>query len=73
MAYNITMTVGLGSRNLSTIVEFIRDDSGATMIEYSLIAALVTLGALAGFKALGTELGQMYDYLTSQIIPAYTG
>jgi pilus assembly protein Flp/PilA len=31
-----------------------RDERGATAIEYSLIAALVAIGMLAGLKALGS-------------------
>jgi pilus assembly protein Flp/PilA len=33
---------------------FARDERGATAIEYSLIAALVAIGMLAGLKALGS-------------------
>lgn len=35
---------------------FIRDESGATAIEYGLIASLVGVAIIAGVRALGTGL-----------------
>lgn len=39
---------------------FIDDESGATAIEYGLLAALVALGIALGATALGTELGLFF-------------
>jgi pilus assembly protein Flp/PilA len=39
---------------------FIRDESGATAIEYGLIAALVGVAIIAGVKALGTSLSATF-------------
>ena len=36
--------------------KLMNDDSGATAIEYGLIAALVSVAAITGFKAVGTKL-----------------
>lgn len=33
-----------------------RDEKGATVIEYALIAALVSIAAIAAFSALGTQV-----------------
>jgi pilus assembly protein Flp/PilA len=38
------------------ILRFIRDESGVTAIEYGLIAALVSVVAIAGFTTIGTNL-----------------
>jgi pilus assembly protein Flp/PilA len=35
---------------------FLKDESGATAIEYGLIAALVALGGVAAFTGLGTTV-----------------
>ncbi|MEP3888973.1 MAG: Flp family type IVb pilin [Hellea sp.] len=35
---------------------FLSDDSGATAIEYGLIAALISVSLLAGYKAIGDNL-----------------
>jgi len=40
-------------QNLFT--RFIEDESGATAIEYGLIAALIAVGMIAGAGALGSE------------------
>lgn len=38
------------------IQSFIRDESGATAIEYGLIASLVGVAIIVGVRALGTKL-----------------
>lgn len=39
---------------------FIKNESGATAIEYGLIAALVAVAAIAGFTALGEGLRDQF-------------
>ena len=34
-----------------------RDEKGATVIEYALIAALVSIAAIVAFQAVGTKVG----------------
>ncbi|MCW2314521.1 pilus assembly protein Flp/PilA [Rhodoblastus acidophilus] len=38
------------------IKKFLRDESGATAIEYGLIAALISVVAIATFTTVGTKL-----------------
>lgn len=45
----------------TTLSEFIRDESGATAIEYGLIAALIAVGIIAAARALGTEISATFD------------
>lgn len=40
---------------------FFSDESGATAIEYGLIAALVSVAAILALTALGTELSNIFD------------
>lgn len=40
---------------------FLASDSGATAIEYGLVMSLLTLVCLAGFTALATGSGAMWD------------
>ncbi len=40
----------------STIKNLINDESGATAIEYDLIAALVSVAAVAALSSVGTSL-----------------
>ena len=48
---------------------FLRDDSGATAIEYGLIAALVAVAAIAGFSAVGTDLETLFNDISNQLVP----
>jgi pilus assembly protein Flp/PilA len=40
---------------------FIKDESGATAIEYGLIAALIAVGIIAAAKALGTQISATFN------------
>lgn len=42
---------------------FLKDESGATAIEYGLIAALISVGIIAGATSLGTNLGSLFGKL----------
>lgn len=39
---------------------FVRDERGATMLEYGLLVGLVAIAAIAGVTLLGTELKLMF-------------
>ncbi|TQV79331.1 Flp family type IVb pilin [Denitrobaculum tricleocarpae] len=43
------------------VYRFLKDESGVTAIEYSLIAAMVSVVAMAAFQAFGLEMRAMYD------------
>ena len=45
-------------QNLFT--RFIEDESGATAIEYGLIAALIAVGMIVGAQAVGTKVNQKF-------------
>jgi pilus assembly protein Flp/PilA len=49
---------------------FIDDESGATAIEYGLLAALVALGIALGATALGTELGLFFGRIATRLSTA---
>lgn len=46
---------------------FLSDESGATAIEYGLIAALVAVAIIAAVEALGTSLGALYDGVKTKV------
>lgn len=56
------------------IARFAKDESGATAIEYGLIAALIAIAIIAGAGALGnalnTQFGNIAGYLN---VPAQAG
>jgi pilus assembly protein Flp/PilA len=49
--------------------QFLHDESGATSIEYALIAMLVSLALIAGGTALGTALQPVFTTAASSIQP----
>ena len=44
-----------------------KDESGATAIEYGLIAALVSVAAIAALTAMGTSLNTMFTAVSSAL------
>ncbi len=46
---------------------FLKDESGATAIEYGLIAALVSVAAIAGFQAVGTSLDGIFTDISTEL------
>ncbi|MHA1598563.1 MAG: Flp family type IVb pilin [Alphaproteobacteria bacterium] len=49
------------------IQKFLNDDSGATAIEYGLIAALVSVAAIAALTAMGTSLKGMFESVSTAL------
>jgi pilus assembly protein Flp/PilA len=52
------------------IKRFLKDESGATAIEYGLIAALVSVAAIAGFQAVGTDLNALFTGIGGKLTAA---
>lgn len=46
------------------------DESGVTAIEYGLLAALIVLGAMTGFTALGGSVADLFDYWSMKVVEA---
>ncbi|MGE5536976.1 MAG: Flp family type IVb pilin [Gemmatimonas sp.] len=57
----------------TTLKSFIRDESGATMIEYGLIAALVSVVAIAALGAMGGNLRDMFTHVSDCLTQAQAG
>ena len=55
-------------QNLFT--RFIEDESGATAIEYGLIAALISVGIIAGAKTVGTNVNAKFTTVGTAISTA---
>ena len=52
---------------MKLFTRFVRDDSGATAIEYGLIAALVAVAAVTAMTALGTDLSSTFGTISSNL------
>ncbi len=46
---------------------FLHDESGATMIEYGLIAALVAVAAIVALESLGTSISGIFTAVGTKI------
>ena len=51
---------------------FVKDESGATAIEYGLIAALIALAIVAGATTLGSALDNQFSFLADELEAAQT-
>jgi len=58
----------------SSITRFLRDEEGATAIEYGIIAGLISIaivGVLSGPTGLGQKLSNVFTYISGKLsVPA---
>lgn len=52
---------------MAKLLKLIRDDQGATAIEYALIAALISVAAIGAFVAVGSSLTTTFSEVASQL------
>jgi len=57
----------------STFNRLIKDESGATMIEYGLIAALISVAAIVALTAMGGSLQTMFNTVSTALDTAVGG
>ncbi len=53
--------------------KYIQDESGATAIEYGLIAALVAVAIVTGATAIGDQLNNTFDNVAGEVGSASSG
>ena len=58
---------------IAKFIRFAKDDSGATAIEYGLIAALVSVAAIGALTAMGNSLSTMFDTVSTALQTAVSG
>lgn len=57
----------------STFTRLLKDESGATMIEYGLIAALISVAAIGALTAMGGSLQTMFNTVSTALETAVGG
>jgi pilus assembly protein Flp/PilA len=70
MAANTPTTAiweGNGMKLIDMIKAFVRDEEGATAVEYGLIAALITVVISANVKQIGTDLNQAFKAIADAL------
>ncbi len=52
---------------MKTVARFVGDESGATAIEYGLIAALIAVGIIAAATLLGNSLSGLFNRIGGRL------
>jgi pilus assembly protein Flp/PilA len=52
---------------LATLIRLVKNDRGATAIEYGLIAALIAVAAISAFQLVGTNLSTTFHNVATQL------
>jgi pilus assembly protein Flp/PilA len=52
---------------MSKVIAFLKNESGATAIEYGLIAAGISVVIIATVNAIGTTLNAKFDTISTQL------
>ena len=52
---------------MSSVFAFLQDESGATAIEYGLIAAGISIVIIASVNAIGSSLNSRFDTISTQL------
>lgn len=55
---------------MSTLAAFLKDERGATAIEYGLIAALIAVAAISAMNGLGAQLKATFNTTSSAMSSA---
>lgn len=55
---------------VQTLSSFIRDEAGATAIEYGLIAALVSVSAISAMQALSGNIEGLFNVVRDSVLSA---
>ena len=53
---------------MTIFTRFIKDESGATAIEYGLIAALIAVGIIAAATTLGGNLSTLFNNIAARLL-----
>ena len=52
---------------MSKVMAFLKDESGATAIEYGVIAAGISVVIIASVNAIGSTLNAKFNYISTQL------
>lgn len=55
---------------MNVFARFMKDESGATAIEYGLIAALIAVGIITAATLLGGSISNLFNSISTQMAPA---
>ena len=50
--------------------KFLNDESGATMVEYAVLVALISIAAIVTIVAVGSEVNKAFDRVKTELVNA---
>jgi len=53
--------------DMNRLLSLIRDEKGATAIEYGLIAGLIAVVIIVAVGAIGTDLNEMFEFIETKL------
>lgn len=56
---------------MKMLQKYLSDESGATAIEYGLIAALISVGIIAGARSAGVGISSLFTDVDSELVQAF--
>ena len=57
---------------MNTFVRFLKNESGATAIEYGLIAALISVAIITAVTTLGSEVAETFTTIGTEVAKSNT-
>lgn len=58
---------------MNSVMRFVREEEGATALEYGLLAALIAAAIVTAVTTLGTQLSTTFDGIATDLQGAGTG
>jgi len=57
---------------MNSIKRFVREEDGVTMVEYGLLAALISIVCIVAIQVIGTQLNTVFTRIGTCLTPPYT-
>ena len=54
---------------MSTLLNMLKDDEGATLVEYGLVVSLIAVAAIAAITTLGGQVANTFSNIANKINP----
>jgi pilus assembly protein Flp/PilA len=61
------MTQSVGGPQMAKFLKLLRNDEGATAIEYGLIAALIAVAAIGAMQGIGNKLNTTFNNVSNSL------
>ena len=66
IAHRSLLIANLKGWDMKTIIDFLKDEEGATMAEYGLLAVLIAVACVGAVTALGGNVHALFDNSVTQ-------